>query len=666
MTMEVQGDDMGAVAAGRGAMSKLAAWWRRVDFSSAFWPAVVMGLMLAACKGVHIRPGWVLSWDYASWYVGNLSIAIHADLFYALCVGLLGQGMLWVVGRWRRVQAGVWLGYVLFCAVSVLYGVVSAQVFWFLRMPLTYALIYLAGDVKNMQSSVGAFVTPALVLAMVGMPLAYVGIVFWLSGVRVPGTRRWWIARGVGLVVLLVFVGACHVAAGGEWKKLHDNRRVAESPHWTFLSSCVVELLGGRGVHLEEEFPAGDMEDFRFVRERADGGAPTAGLKRGPRNVIVVVLESVATQHMQLYGSRYKTTPRLEAEAGNCLVFENVYAHFTNTANALAAMMLSVYPPMTWREITVENPGMAGETAAEVLKGRGYRTAFISGGDNAFANQSGFLIGRGFDTIWDCTNAGRARDFSWGVEDRYMMDMVLRWIDEEPGKPFFVFSWTQGTHNPYLMPAGQPEIDFFAEVGLRPAQADTAGWKLSRFLNALHETDRQLGRLFDSLRERKLAEETIVVIIGDHGEVFGYPHANWGHTGKVYQEDVNVPLIIWNPKLFSPGRRVETIGGHVDLNSTIMDLLGLPGAGSWQGWSLFDGAKPPRAYFYGAMENLLLAVREGNWKYTLNVTEGREELYELGTDPQEQRNVAGQERERCGRLRQRLAAWVDYQKRHVR
>ena len=644
----------------------ISAVWAGVDRSSALWPAVLLGLALAACKVVHIKPPGILSWAYISCYLGNVAIAIHADLIYALSVGLIGQAILLLARRHPRLQTAVWLSIISFFTISVLYAVISVQVFWFLRMPLTYALIYLAGDVKNMQSSVGAFMTPLLAMALVGLPLTYLAVVFAVSPFRLPPTRRFRIARASTLIVLLVFALLCHRAAQGRWSELHDNRRVAQSPHCILVASCLREIFGNPAIHFNEAFPPKDTQDFLFVNERPYGAPPTPDLPRAPRNVIVVVLESVATQHMHLYGSRYKTTPRLEAEAPNCLVFDNVYSHFTNTANALAAMLLSVYPPMTWRELTVEHPTMPGDTVPAMLKPLGYRIAFISAGDNAYANQLNFLQNRGFDAIWDCRDAGRERDFSWGVEDRYMVDMILRWIDRDRRKPFFIFSWNQGTHNPYLLPAGQPEIDFFADLGSKPPHADAAGWKLSRYLNAIHETDRQLGRLFDALRQRNLAADTIVIIVGDHGEVFGFPHPNWGHTGKVYQEDVNVPFIIWSPRLFSPGRRVETIAAQLDLSPTILDLLGLSSAPTWQGRSVFDASRPPRAYFYGAMEDLLLSVREENWKYILNVTQGREQLFNLTTDPQEQTNLVPQQSARCRRLRQRLAAWVDYQKRHVR
>ena len=123
---------------------------------------------------------------------------------------------------------------------------------------------------------------------------------------------------------------------------------------------------------------------------------------------------------------------------------------------------------------------------------------------------------------------------------------------------------------------------------------------LNRYLNCVREADAQLGRLFDGLRSRGIADDTLVIVTGDHGEAFDWPHPCVGHGFYVWQESVNVPCVVWNPKLFAAGlhgRRLRTIGGHVDLNPTVTELLGLSPPGCWQGHSLFDASRPPRATF---------------------------------------------------------------------
>jgi arylsulfatase A-like enzyme len=215
------------------------------------------------------------------------------------------------------------------------------------------------------------------------------------------------------------------------------------------------------------------------------------------------------------------------------------------------------------------------------------------------------------------------------------------------------------SHHPYEPMTGEPLIDFF-KGELPPDDYD-----LGRYLNTLHDVDGQLGRIFDGLRRRRLADDTLVAITADHGEAFGDPHASWGHGASLYQEDVRVPLVLWNPRLLPRGRRSMVVGGHVDLNPTLAQVLGLPPDPAWQGRSLFDPTRAPRAYFYAANQDYLLGVREGNWKYLYDVTQGTEQLYDLSRDPDEQRDLAAAERGRCERLLLRLSAWKEHAGRYL-
>src|SRR5258708_20045121 len=103
---------------------------------------------------------------------------------------------------------------------------------------------------------------------------------------------------------------------------------------------------------------------------------------------------------------------------------------------------------------------------------------------------------------------------------------------------------------------------------------------------------------------------------------------------------MHVPLIVWNPRLFASGRRVAQMGGLVDLNATVVELLGLRVTSpQWQGRSLFDPAHPNRAYFFSAIGDYRAGIRDGRWKYIYNATLGREMLLNLERDPQEQVDV---------------------------
>jgi len=614
----------------------------------AFWPALWLGLALVAAKVAHWslpEPTGHALRDYAQ----DVAVSAHADVAFALGYGLLGAlALRRARGRWRSAVFGCYVGLGAVCAV---YAVASIRIFAYLRSPLTYPLLYLAGDMTNMRSSIGSFVDVPILVAGLAAPTLFVWLARRSAARPAPGVLRSIPGACLGLLVVLGYVAWGHAALNGAWGD-RDDHLIAHSPHWEFLASCAGELLGVGSSRIDVPFTQADLADF----ERTGRGGPPPPPEGHPRNVVEVVLESTGTRYLGLYGAEFPTTPRLEAEARHGLVFDDFYCHVGLTANAMAALTLSIYPYMTWREYTVEYPDFPGRTLADLLKPRGYRTAFIHSGDVSYTNQRAFLGHRGFDVLLDMNALGAGRSHtSWGAEDRIVVDGLFDWLSQAPDRPFYALIWTIQAHHPYEPSPDQPFVDFF-EGRKRPED----DYDLNRYLNTQREVDRQLGRLFDGLRERGLADDTLVIVTGDHGEAFGEPHRTWGHGARVYEENVHVPLLIWNPRLYPQGGRRATIGGQVDLNPTIAQLIGLAPDPDWEGHSLFDPRRPQRAYFYATNNDYLLGVRDGRFKYIYNATRGRDELYDLEADPDEQRNIAPDQAQRCHELRGRLAAWRDY------
>jgi arylsulfatase A-like enzyme len=237
-----------------------------------------------------------------------------------------------------------------------------------------------------------------------------------------------------------------------------------------------------------------------------------------------------------------------------------------------------------------------------------------------------------------------------------MVDRLVRLVGDERSTPFFLMGWTTQTHHPYETSPGVPELDL-----LREHTPDD--WSLGRYLNILHETDHQLARLFEAVRRAGLEDDTLIVVTGDHGQAFGYPHDAFTQGRTIYEEDVNVPLLLWFPRVYKKPMRMPGIGSLVDLAPTISDVVGFPPAPDWQGRSLFDARHARRAYFYVAESEYTLGLREETWKYIYNLRDGTEELYDLASDPTEQHNLAGQQPQRSVRYRQRLAALAEANRR---
>jgi arylsulfatase A-like enzyme len=641
---------------------------RRLATGYVFWTTVWLAFALVGVKASYLG----VAADGPGHYLRSLAAISYGDVVFAAFVWIAGRAALMLTGDRRVATRAVSLAFVWFSALCCLYAAANVLVFGVFGGFLTYPLLALVGNVRMLRSSVAALLTRRAVAALVCFPLAYVVLVRTMVR-RMPHAKGpWWLRQEVALAFLLgVWVIFGQQAFATEWASRQD-RQIAENPQWVLVSSWWQVFSGGGTVRMADSFAAADLTDFEPiglqptsspspspVLRRTSAGAPRVlkAVARRPPNVILIVLESVAARWVSLNGGLYDTTPTLAAESTRSLSFDSFYAHIGRSSNSLAAMLLSIYPKLDFGDLTEEYPHLAGTSLAAVFRDRGYRTGFVTPSDLEWAGWNTFLAGRGF---------GEARDYhgltcspplsSWGVEDRCMVDGMLQFIDRDPTHPFFLMAWSQQTHHPYEPTPGVPLLDLQRE-------RVTDDYDLGRYLNVLHETDRHLGRLFEAIRRAGLDQDTLIVVTGDHGQAFGYPHDSYMQGRTVYEEDVHVPLMFWFPRLYQSATRASTVGSQVDLAPTIADLAGVPVAPDWRGRSLFDTGRVPRAYFYVAEDHFTLGVRETNWKYIFNLREGVEELYDLDHDPTEQHNLAAAQPERCARLRQRLAAWTEANRR---
>ena len=636
-----------------------------------FWAAVCLAAVLVTLKASYLavhggfRGGGVVS------YLQSFMAISHADLIFVTTMWICGRTLLAVSGsrRWlARIVLTLWIAS---AAVVCLYAVASVIAFGALGGFLTYALLHQVGSVRMLSSSVTAYLTAPVVVTLASVPIAYVVVVV-ATVMRAGHPHRYqWVRTAIVCATLVVWIAVGHRAYATDWIR-HYDWRIADNAPWVLAVSWWQAASAERPVRLTDAFPAGDLTDFEPIGQRKPHiAAPVARQGRPPRvvpasrsantrplNVLILVLESVAVRWTS-FGGLYETTPNLVKEASRGLVVDQFYAHVGRSSNSLAALLLSMYPKLGFRDFTEEYPRVERTSIATVFREREYRTAFMTPSDMNWAGWQAFLPAHGFDEVRDQHALSCSPPVSsWGVEDRCLADGLIEFIQRDPRRPFFAMGWTQQTHHPY---EPSPDVPLLDLVGDRESGPDA--YDLNRYLNVLRETDRQLERVFDALRAEGIADDTVVAVVGDHGQAFGYPHDSYLQGRTVYEEDVHVPLLIWWPKRYQTAQRAAIIGGHVDLAPTIVELAGVPPPPDWQGRSLFDPQRAPRAYFYVAQDEFKLAIRETNWKYILDLRAGADELYDLERDPLEQRNLADAQPERCARLRQRLAAWAEANRR---
>jgi arylsulfatase A-like enzyme len=181
---------------------------------------------------------------------------------------------------------------------------------------------------------------------------------------------------------------------------------------------------------------------------------------------------------------------------------------------------------------------------------------------------------------------------------------------------------------------------------------------LNRYLNTLHYQDRFLENLFDQYKEMGLYEDTVFVIVGDHGEGFG-EHERYQHDDTIYNEGLRIPLIVHDPRRSEGRRNVEPAVNELDIMPTVADLLNYEvEGGDYNGASILS---PPRDRVLMAScfhDDRCLASMEDNKKYIYHYGNKADEFFNLTTDPQERNNIADQQPDKeLNERRQDLLVW---------
>jgi arylsulfatase A-like enzyme len=463
----------------------------------------------------------------------------------------------------------------------------------------------------------------------------------------------------------------------------------------TTLAMAILVVVAGASLYGWKR-----VAEWKAVSSLADSGSDLP-------NVLLIILDTVRARNLSLYGYHRATSPRLSDLAESGVVFERAMVPSSWTLPAHGSM----FTGQRSSEIDVDWDTPLNDkfpTLAEVLREHGYATAgFVansfyagptSGLSRGFlhydANKMSLaLVARNSWAAKTIINKIRTRlGFHQRLARKTAADVnreVLRWLRPASARPFFVFLNYFDAHDPYLVP--HPFNTRFT-VGhranwLKASPRKFAGWpreytaaELSGLVDAydgaIAYLDEQIGRLFDELEQYGILQQTIVILTSDHGEQFGEQHpALILHGNSLYMTSLHVPLVVWHPSYVAAGQRVNSPVTLQDLSATVVDLLGLtadspfPGSSWAKYWDTTDSPAPPTSLLLAEVNHLALsppwepatagpmkALLKDCLHYILN-GDGREELYNLETDPWERLDLSVSEdgRREIARLRRSLA-----------
>lgn len=395
-------------------------------------------------------------------------------------------------------------------------------------------------------------------------------------------------------------------------------------------------------------------------------------------SVLIVTIDTLRSDRLGCYGAPHMKTPGFDRIASEGVLFADCSSPIPETSPAHVSILSGLYPKNHGNRQNGTPVDSAVPLLPELFRERGYVTAgFVSG----FPLAAKFGLARGFDHYDDylvdgfTTRGGNVQGTERGGEKT--VDSFLFWL-RKVEDPFLAWVHLFDPHSVYAAPGPYRRM-FYSGEERSPANRSMDGIDLPGYLMlsgitdvqypvALYEgevayTDQQLRRLLDGLMEKGILDETLVVVVADHGESLIEHAYYFGHSHFLYQQSINVPLLLRWPGVLPRGEIVLEPASILDLSGTICEMLDIDRAIPTDGRSLLPlihGASRKVEPLFLERSALagpgMAAVRMGEWKYVRSDERG-EELYNLESDPGEESNECTADPDRAVKFRSLLDRW---------
>jgi arylsulfatase A-like enzyme len=356
---------------------------------------------------------------------------------------------------------------------------------------------------------------------------------------------------------------------------------------------------------------------------------------------ILFVADAVRSDHLGCYGRSDIETEAIDRLAEEGVCFEQVISPAPWTAPSLASIISGIYAHrhqiLTWD--------------------RGFDPSVYTL-FHAFADQEHAVGSFVFDQAYLFSQMPFA--CVQGNSDRF--DQVCAWVHEHRQQDFFLLVHSWATHMPYNVPHAE-RLEWKAAKQTFIHRLQTGGEEAIResqaaYRQAIEYTSaHQVGRLLDLLTELEISQQTLFILIADHGESWGERFTDKQeiqgihhlHGRFLYDETLKVPLIMRWPERLPAGRVVSEQVRSVDLAPTLFDLacFSQPSSCSPDGWSLLpliegseEGKDRPALSATSEFGRLSrMSLRRGGHKYIHTLDGQTQELYDLRRDPEERMNL---------------------------
>lgn len=385
-------------------------------------------------------------------------------------------------------------------------------------------------------------------------------------------------------------------------------------------------------------------------------------------NVLLICLDTTRADHLSCYGYDRATTPRLDALAAEGLRYTRCVAASSRALPAHASLMTGLFPtshgaghPEKALVRSAATRGTEGvglfvkpladefDTLAEVLKRHGFATGAFVGGP---WHRRQFGLSQGFEVYNEdpMTNAN-------GRLAEQINRQAFEWIDTVRAEPFFLFINYFDPHQPYLAPE-RFRHRFTDESKLAGGASSGRDQVIALYDAEIFYVDFHLGRLVDRLKRLGLYDDTWIIVTAGHGELLG-EHGLRGHGTTLYQEELQVPLIMKYPKKWARYGRSDVRIQTTDIMPIVLDQLEMDLPPRLRSRYLPAPAlnalaelHPPASL---SKRGALRAFYVDDLKFIWN-SRGHHEFYDLSNDPNEATNLYRTRYSKASAIRDKLDA----------
>ncbi len=457
------------------------------------------------------------------------------------------------------------------------------------------------------------------------------------------------------------------VAPNGEKTLLSANIQQSKEPRWAFAEA----KLSPADLPAKLILSVKNMGDERANLAVSDIRLVTAD-EAADHSAIIYLIDTLRSDHLGCYGYEKPTSPHIDTFAEGAFLFSQARATSTWTKPSTATVLTGLPPDYHGANHSWSSLRSECVTLAEMFKAAGYTTvAFVT---NGWVGGSYYNFWQGFDEF-DSVEPREGIDYARNkIRAEAVQASIEKWLEKHSDERFFMYVHTIDPHAPYVPPEedlrpfeqsydgkvsgkiyddeGNPAPDSFSVIG---TPADVAH-VVALYDGEVHYSDRWFGELVRELKDRKMYDKTMVLLVADHGEKFweeGHDPPRWDHGHTLYDVEMRVPLVVRAAWMASRAGRSDAVVTTADITPTVAEMFGLECPPCVVGKSLLPLIKGEagsnihgrqvfacETRYGGGRFDMLYGVLAGGFKYVRRLMpEPKEYLFDLQKDPEERRNV---------------------------